>query len=104
VGKALTYVAIAKRLGFPPKTVDIYRARAKQKLGLKHSLELRQAAFRWRDFARKRSSSEISLRIIQVRPSRNPQWKKQGGWEIFEAEGVCPAYCGEKGCQHAPSV
>ena len=36
----------------------------------------------------------MSARIIQVRPSRNPRWKKQGGWEVFEAEGVCPVYCG----------
>lgn len=34
-------------------------------------------------------------RIIQVRPSRNPRWQKQGGWEVFEAEGVSPVYCGE---------
>ena len=37
----------------------------------------------------------MSARIIQVRPSRNPRWKKQGGWEVFEAEGVCPVYCDE---------
>ncbi len=36
----------------------------------------------------------MSARIIQVRPSRNPRWQKQGGWEAFEAEGVCPVYCG----------
>ena len=40
-------------------------------------------------------------RIIQVRPSRNPRWQKQGGWEVFEAEGVCPVYCGESGRQNA---
>jgi hypothetical protein len=28
----------------------------------------------------------MSARIIQVRPSRNPRWQKQGGWEVFEAE------------------
>ena len=38
----------------------------------------------------------MSARIIQVRPSRNPRWKKQGGWEVFEAEGVSPVYCGER--------
>jgi hypothetical protein len=36
----------------------------------------------------------MSARIIQVRPSRNPRWKKQGGWEVFEAEGVSPVNCG----------
>jgi len=40
-------------------------------------------------------------RIIQVRPSRNSRWQKQGGWEVFEAEGVCPVHCGENGRQHA---
>jgi hypothetical protein len=39
----------------------------------------------------------MSARIIQVRPSRNPRWKKQRGWEVFEAEGVCPVYCGTNG-------
>jgi hypothetical protein len=33
----------------------------------------------------------MSARIIQVRPSRNPRWQKQSGWEVFEAEGVCPS-------------
>ena len=37
----------------------------------------------------------MSARIIQVRPSRNPRWHKQGGWEVFEAEGVSPVYCDE---------
>ena len=37
----------------------------------------------------------LSARIIQVRPSRNPRWQKQGGWEVFEAEGVAPTYCGD---------
>jgi hypothetical protein len=31
-----------------------------------------------------------TTRTIQVRPSRNRRWQKQGGWEVFEAEGVCP--------------
>jgi hypothetical protein len=39
----------------------------------------------------------MSARIIQVRPSRDMRWKKQGGWEVFEAEGVCPVYCGTNG-------
>jgi hypothetical protein len=43
----------------------------------------------------------MSARIIQVRPSRNPRWKKQRGWEVFEAEGVCPVFCGETGRQYA---
>ena len=34
----------------------------------------------------------MNSRTIQVRPSRNPRWQKQGGWEAFEAEGVCPVY------------
>jgi len=37
----------------------------------------------------------MTVRLIQVRPSRNPRWQKQGGWEVFEAEGVCPVYCDE---------
>jgi len=43
----------------------------------------------------------MSTRIIQVRPSRNPRWQKQAGWEVFEAEGVQPVYCGETGRQNA---
>ena len=43
----------------------------------------------------------MSTRVIQLRPSRDPQWKKQGGWEVFEAEGVCPVYCDENGRQNA---
>ena len=42
-------------------------------------------------------------RVIQVRPSRNPRWRKQGGWEAFEAEGVCPVYCGPNGREQALS-
>jgi hypothetical protein len=45
----------------------------------------------------------MSARIIQVRPSRNPRWKKQGGWEVFEADGVSPVYCGERGRESALS-
>jgi hypothetical protein len=41
------------------------------------------------------------MRIIQVRPSRDKRWKKQDGWEVFEAEGVQPVYCGENGRQNA---
>ena len=43
------------------------------------------------------------MRIIQVRPSHEPCWKKQGGWEVFEAEGVCPVYCGETARESALS-
>jgi len=43
----------------------------------------------------------MSARTIQVRPSRNPRWQKRGGWEVFEAEGVCPVWCGETGRQNA---
>ena len=43
----------------------------------------------------------MSARIIQVRPSRNPRWEKQNGWEVFEGEGVQPVYCGETGRQNA---
>jgi hypothetical protein len=37
----------------------------------------------------------VSARIIQVRPSRNPRWRKQGAWEIFDADRVNPVYYGE---------
>src|SRR6476620_7251989 len=37
----------------------------------------------------------MSTRIIQVRPSRDPRWQKQGGYEVFEADGVCPVCCDE---------
>jgi hypothetical protein len=43
----------------------------------------------------------MSTRIIQARPSRNPRWQKQGGWEVFEAEGVCPVWCGQNARQNA---
>jgi hypothetical protein len=45
----------------------------------------------------------VSTRVIQVRPSRNPRWQKQGGWQVFETEGVCPVYCGENGREQALS-
>ena len=38
---------------------------------------------------------------FRSRPSRNPRWQKQGGWEVFEAEGVCPVWCGENARQNA---
>ena len=43
------------------------------------------------------------MRTIQVRPSRNPRWKKQGGWETFEAPGICPVYCGPNAREQALS-
>ena len=43
----------------------------------------------------------MDVRVIQVRPSRNPRWQKKHGWEVFEAEGVQPVYCGETGRQNA---
>jgi len=45
----------------------------------------------------------MNPRVIQVRPSQNPRWQKQGGWEVFEAEGVSPVYCGEGGRESALS-
>ena len=45
----------------------------------------------------------MSTRVIQVRPSRSPRWQKQDGWEVFEAEGVCPVYCGTNGRDSALS-
>jgi hypothetical protein len=45
----------------------------------------------------------MSVRTIQVRPSRNRRWQKQGGWETFEAEGVCPVYCGASAREQALS-
>ena len=38
-----------------------------------------------------------AARIIQVRPSQNPRWQKQGGWVAFEADGVSPVFCGQHG-------
>ena len=37
----------------------------------------------------------MPARIIQVRPSRDHRWQKHGGWEVFEAEGVC-SICGDE--------
>ena len=46
----------------------------------------------------------MSARIIQVRPSRNPRWQKRGGWEVYEAEGVSPVYCGPNAREDAWKV
>lgn len=43
------------------------------------------------------------MRTIQVRPSHNPRWQKQGGWEVYEGDGVCPVYCGATGKEYALS-
>ena len=43
------------------------------------------------------------MRTIQARPSRNPRWSKQRGWEVFEADGVSPVFCGESGREDALS-
>jgi hypothetical protein len=40
---------------------------------------------------------------MQVRSSQNPRWRKQGGWEVFEAEGVCPGYGGPNAREQALS-
>ena len=45
----------------------------------------------------------IDTRTIQVRPSRNLRWQKQSGWEVFEADGVCPVYCGPNAREQALS-
>jgi hypothetical protein len=43
----------------------------------------------------------MTARVIQVRASRDPRWQKQGGWEVFEAEGVCPVYCDKRARESA---
>ena len=43
------------------------------------------------------------MRTIQVRPSRLPRWQKMRGWEVFEADGVSPVFCGENGREDALS-
>ena len=45
----------------------------------------------------------MSVRVIQVRPPRNPHWQKQGAWGVFEADGVAPVFCGENGREDALS-
>jgi hypothetical protein len=54
-------------------------------------------------FAQNHSDLGMSARIIQVRPSLNPRWQKRGGWEVFEADGVSPVYCGDGGRESALS-
>jgi hypothetical protein len=43
------------------------------------------------------------MQTIQVRPSRIPRWQKQGGWEVYEADGVSPVYCGPNAREEALS-
>ena len=33
------------------------------------------------------------MQTIQVRPSRNPRWQKQGSWEVLEREMACKLRC-----------
>ena len=32
-----------------------------------------------------------------------PRWQKQGGWEVYQADGVSPVYCGPSAREHALS-
>ena len=59
--------------------------------------------FRWIYRFKTGSDLGMSVRIIQVRPSRNPRWRKKGGWETYEAEGVSPLYCGPNAREDALS-
>jgi hypothetical protein len=43
------------------------------------------------------------LRTIWVRPSRNPRWQKQNGWEVYEGDVVSPVFCGDNGRESALS-
>jgi DNA-binding CsgD family transcriptional regulator len=47
VGPGLTSREIAGQLNLGPTTVDSYRARIKEKLGIKNAAELYQRAARW---------------------------------------------------------
>ena len=47
VGRGLNSREIAKRLNLGPTTVDSYRARIKEKLGIKNAAELYQRAAQW---------------------------------------------------------
>jgi hypothetical protein len=49
--------------------------------------------FHWRHDARPRYL-HATMQTIQVRPSREPRWQKQGGWQVYEGDGVSPVYCG----------
>jgi hypothetical protein len=43
-----------------------------------------------------------AARIIQVRPSQNPRWRKQWGGRYLKRRG-CPIFCGEGGRDNALS-
>jgi DNA-binding NarL/FixJ family response regulator len=47
IGQSLTTGRIAERLGLSPKTVEVYRANLKRKLGLSTSNELTHSAMEW---------------------------------------------------------
>jgi DNA-binding NarL/FixJ family response regulator len=47
IGEGLTTDAIAERMHVSPKTVDTFRARVKEKLGLKNMTQLIQRACQW---------------------------------------------------------
>ena len=49
------------------------------------------------------SAVRMNARVIQVRPSQNPRLRKQGGWTVFEADGVSPVYCGPNAREQALS-
>src|SRR2546430_8427947 len=44
-----------------------------------------------------------AVRTIQARPSRSSRWQKQGGWELYEGDGVSPMSCGPSGREDALS-
>jgi hypothetical protein len=45
----------------------------------------------------------MAARVIQVRPSRDACWQKQGGWEVDERDRVCPVYCDDRARESALS-
>jgi len=47
IGRGLRSQDIATRLNLGPSTVDSYRARIKQKLGIRNAAELYQRAAQW---------------------------------------------------------
>ena len=47
VGRGLTSREMARKLQLEPSTVDSYRARIKEKLGIKNAAELYQRAAQW---------------------------------------------------------
>jgi hypothetical protein len=45
----------------------------------------------------------MARRVIQVRPSRNPRWRRHGGWEVDAADGICCVACDEHARESALS-